>query len=100
MLLKNLTKTEIKNLENINKIRVIENKTPIKFDKMPKQEVLTHLYGWDNPNIDINDLLTPKEKEILKADGYVIDNSLKNDINLLKRIRAKRKNPNKTYRKI
>jgi hypothetical protein len=58
MLLKNLTKTEIQNLENINKLRVIENKNPIQFDKMPKQEVLTHLYGWDNPNIDINNLLT------------------------------------------
>jgi hypothetical protein len=95
MLLKNLTKTEIQNLENINKLRVIENKNPIQFDKMPKQEVLTHLYGWDNPNIDINNLLTPKEKEILKNDGYEIDENLKNNINLLKKTRVKRKRPNK-----
>ena len=95
MLLKNLTKTEIQNLENINKLRVIENKNPIQFDKMPKQEVLTHLYGWGNPNIDINNLLTPKEKEILKNDGYEIGENLKNNINLLKKTRVKRKKPNK-----
>lgn len=95
MLLKSLTKTERENLENINKVRVIGNKRPIKFENMPKQEVLTHLYGWDNPNIDINMLLTPKEKQLLKAEGYQIDQSLKNNVELLKRIRGKRKNPNK-----
>jgi len=76
MLLKNLTGAERENLENINKLRATKNKRPIQFDKMPKQEVLTHLYGWDNPNIDINE-------------------QLKNNVDFLKKIRGKRKNPNK-----
>ena len=62
---------------------------------MPKQEVLTHLYGWDNPNIDINEQLTPKEKELIKKEGYQIEQNLKNNVDFLKKIRGKRKNPNK-----
>ena len=100
MLLKNLTKTELRNLENFNKLRVDKNKRPIQFDKMPKQEVLTHFYGFDNPNIDINDLLTPKEKDILKSQGYVIDNNLKNNVELLKKTRILRKNPNRKIKLI
>ncbi len=95
MLLKNLTGPERENLENINKLRATKNKRPIQFDKMPKQEVLTHLYGWDNPNIDINKQLTPKEKELIKKEGYQIDQSLKNNVDFLKKIRGMRKNPNK-----
>lgn len=78
---------ELLNLINFTK------KNPIKWDRMPKQEVYTHLYGWDNPHIDINTLLTPKEKEILKSKGYTINNNLKNNTNLLIEVRKLRKNP-------
>ena len=91
MKISSLSSKEKEILDLINKNR----QKPISWDKMPKQEVLTHLYGWDNPNIDINILLTPKEKQLLKAEGYQIDQSLKNNVELLKRIRGKRKNPNK-----
>lgn len=78
---------ELLNLINLNK------KKPIKWDRMPKQEVYTHLYGWDNPHVDINTLLTPKEKEILINKGYTINNNLKNNTKLLSDIRKLRKNP-------
>ena len=78
---------ELLNLINLNR------KSPIKWKGMPKQEVYTHIYGWDNPHIDINNLLTPKEKEILISRGYTINNNLKNDPTLLSNIRKMRKNP-------
>lgn len=88
-----LTKNERHILNLINKDRVDNNKPQIKWNRMPKQEVLTHLYGWDNKHISINELLTPKEKELLKSKGYKIKNKLKENVPLLKSIRAIRKNP-------
>lgn len=86
-----LTKKEKEILNLINSVR----KNPIKWDKMPKQEVYTHLYGWNNPHIDINILLTPKEISILTNNGYKITNDLKKDVELLTTIRKIRKNPSK-----
>ena len=87
--MKYLTSKEKELLELIN----LNKENPIKWKAMPKQEVYTHLYGWDNPHVDINTLLTPKEKEILIAKGYTINNNLKNDPKLLSDIRKLRKNP-------
>jgi hypothetical protein len=86
-----LTEKEREVLNLINSTR----KTPIKWDKMPKQEVYTHLYGWNNPHIDINILLTPKEKNILIKNGYQITNELKKNVELLSKVRKIRKNPSK-----
>jgi hypothetical protein len=93
MNLNSLTNSEKHILSLINKDRVENKKVAIKWDRMPKQEVLTHLYGWDNKHISIKRLLTPKEKELLKSKGYKIKNSLKENIPLLKSIRNTRKNP-------
>ena len=82
-----LTNKERKILSLINENR----KKPIKCDKMPKQEVYTHLYGWDNPHIDINLLLTPKEKLILIDGGHKITNELKANPQLLDKVRNIRK---------
>jgi hypothetical protein len=58
----------------------------------PEQEVLTHLYGWDNKHVNIKKLLTPKEKSLLIERGYKIGNKLKSNVNLLESIRRDRKN--------
>jgi hypothetical protein len=87
--MKYLTSKEKELLDLIN----LNKENPIKWKAMPKQEVYTHIYGWDNPHIDINKLLTPKEKEILISKGYTINNNLKNDPKLLSDIRKLRKNP-------
>ena len=91
MKIDNLTSVEKNLLYLISKSK---NKD-IKWDKMPKQEVYTHLYGWDNPNVDINLLLTPKEKDILRQRGYSISNDLKKDVELLSNVRKMRKNPSR-----
>jgi hypothetical protein len=88
-----LNKNERNILSLINKDRVENNKTQIKWDRMPRQEILTHIYGWDNKHISIKKLLTPKEKQLLKDKGYKIKKSLKEDVTLLKSIRSLRKNP-------
>ena len=95
MKLSKLTSKEKHTLSLINKDRVENKKSPIRWDRMPEQEVLTHLYGWDNKYVNINNLLTPMEKKLLTDRGYKIDNSLKRKVNLLETIRRIRKNPNK-----
>ena len=95
MKLSKLTSKEKHTLSLINKDRVENKKSPIKWDRMPNQEVLTHLYGWGNKYVGIENLLTPKEKSILVDKGYKIDESLKRRVNLLESIRKIRKNPNK-----
>lgn len=82
-----LTSKEKELLALLNK----KSKKPIQWDKMPQQEVYTHLYGWDNPHVDINLLLTPREKSILTQNGFKITNGLKENVELLKRVRRIRK---------
>jgi hypothetical protein len=65
----------------------------MQWHSMPQQEVYTHLYGWDNPHMDINLLLTPREKLLLLHNGHDINNKLKSDTELLSRVRRLRKNP-------
>jgi hypothetical protein len=89
MKLNELTSKELEILNLINDSR----EEPIQWDLMPKQEVYVHLYGWDNPHVDINLLLTPKEKSIILNAGYDINNNLKRDVAFLKRVRRIRKNP-------
>lgn len=94
MKMSSLSSKEKEILDLINKNR----QKPINWDKMPKQEVLTHIYGFDNPNIDIEKLLTPKEKRILNDLGYIVTNALKQNVDVLKRVRLLRKNPNLPFR--
>ncbi len=94
MKVSSLSSKEKEILDLINKNR----QKPINWEKMPKQEVLTHIYGFDNPNIDIDKLLTPKEKKILNDLGYIVTNALKQNVNVLKRVRLLRKNPNLPFR--
>ena len=89
--MKYLTSKEKELLELIN----LNKENPIKWKAMPKQEVYTHLYGWNNPHIDINILLTPKEKNILIKNGHQITNDLKKNVELLSKVRKIRKNPSK-----
>ena len=89
MKLSDLTNTEQSILNLLNQSK----KNPIQWDKMPKQEVLTHLYGWDNPHVNIKKLLTPREKSLLRENGYLINNELKNNTQLLIETRRKRKRP-------
>lgn len=89
MKIEKLTTHEKQILSLINKDRTER----IQWDKMPQQEVYTHIYGWDNPHIDINLLLTPREKMILLRNGHDINNGLKRNIPLLRKTRIKRKNP-------
>lgn len=94
MKISSLSSKEKEILDLINKNR----QKPISWDKMPKQEVLTHIYGFDNPNIDIENLLTPKEKRILNDLGYIVTNALKHNVDILKRVRLLRKNPGLPFR--
>jgi len=94
MKVSSLSSKEKEILDLINKNR----QKPINWEKMPKQEVLTHIYGFDNPNIDIDKLLTPKEKRILNDLGYIVTNALKQNVDVLKRARLLRKNPNLPFR--
>jgi hypothetical protein len=94
MKVSSLSSKEKEILDLINKNR----QKPINWEKMPKQEVLTHIYGFDNPNIDIDKLLTPKEKKILNDLGYIVTNALKQNVDVLKRVRLLRKNPNLPFR--
>ena len=95
MNLSKLTEKEKYTLRLINKDRVENKKKPIKWESMPEQEVLTHLYGWDNKHVHIRKLLTPQEKYLLINKGYKIGNKLKKNVPLLESIRRLRKNPNK-----
>lgn len=95
MKISKLTQKELNLLSLINKDRIDNKKSPIKWDRMPEQEVLTHLYGWDNKHIHIRKLLTPQEKYLLINKGYKIGNKLKKNVPLLESIRRLRKNPNK-----